>query len=91
MVFTSVASKENINNYFWVSEVDANASGLKQVNLDGGYRSSGLQLIYRKFMLSNMPLMAHASIEFYNSDFEKSEKVRDISESNTCLAVLWKF
>ena len=91
VVFASFASKENINNYFGVSEVDANASGLEQANLDGGYRSSGLQLIYRRNMLSNMQLSAHAGIEFYNSDFEKSDIVRDTSETNTGLAVLWMF
>ena len=48
LVFTSFGSDKNINNYFAVSQTDANASGLNEAELDGGYRSSGFKIIYRK-------------------------------------------
>ena len=90
-IFSTFGSKENINNYFGVSESDANASGLEKTILDGGYRSTGLKLTYRKFVLANTQLMAKAGVEFYNKDFSKSNIVRDTSETSAELAVLWRF
>ncbi len=91
LVFTTFGNEKNINNYFGISEDDANASGFEEANLDGGYRSSGFTLIYRKNLKSNVQIAAKAGIEFYNTDFKKSEIVRDTSQTSTELAVLWRF
>jgi len=91
VIFSTFGSKDNINNYFGISESDSNASGLEQVNLDGGYRSTGLKLICRKHILTNIQIVAKAGVEFYNNNFRKSYIVRDTSETSSELAVVWKF
>ena len=47
-IFLTFGDREQINNYFGISQSDAIASGFDPVNLDGGYRSSGIHAIYRK-------------------------------------------
>jgi outer membrane protein len=91
MVFTTLATETNINNYFGITESDSAASGLDAVNLSGGYRSAGAGLFYRKKVSDNIQLSANAQVEYYNSDFSKSDLLTHTSETHSELAILWKF
>ncbi len=91
IVFSTFGSKNNINNYFGISEADSSESGLDQIDLDGGYRSTGLNLVYRKNILTNIQLSARTGIEFYSSDIKKSDLVRDSSEIGADISVIWMY
>lgn len=89
IAFTTFGSQENINNYFGISEQDSIASGLTAINLEGGYRSSGLELIYRQYVNKKVQLTAKAGVELYSTDIRKSELVKDSPETNLELSLVW--
>jgi len=90
VLFSTFASQENKNNYFGINEEDAAATGLQEIGFEGGYRSSGLNVVYRKYISKRMQLTAKAGIEFYSSDIEKSELVRDATETSAELSLVWR-
>lgn len=89
IAFTTFGSKENLNNYFGLSEQDATESGLAALNLEGGYRSSGLELIYRKYLNKKVQLTAKAGIELYSSDIVKSDLVQNSLDTDIELSLVW--
>jgi outer membrane protein len=91
ILFSTFGNKDNLNNYFGVSEFDSTVSGLQSINLEGGYRSSGLNIIYRESMSKNIQITAKAGIELYNSEIEKSDLVGDASETSAEVSVVWTF
>jgi hypothetical protein len=91
IAFSTFGSEDNINTFFGVSELDSDVSGLQQVDLDGGYRSSGLNIVCRSNIAYNLQITAKAGIEFYSNDVKKSDLVSDGSETNADLSVVWKF
>jgi hypothetical protein len=91
ILFSTFGSKDNLNNYFGVSEFDSTVSGLQSIDLDGGYRSSGLDVIYRENIRKNTQITAKVGIEIYSSQIKKSELVRDSSEINAKFSVVWMF
>lgn len=91
ILFSTFGSEDNINNYFGVSEFDSAVSGLQEINLKGGYRSSGLNIIYRKNVSEHIQITAKAGIELYSSEIKKSELVGNASETSAGLSVTWIF
>ena len=91
IAFSTFGSKDNINTFFGVPELDSDVSGLQQVDLDGGYRSSGFNIVYLSNIAQNLQITAKTGIEFYSSEVKKSDLVRDGSETSADLSVLWKF
>lgn len=47
-----------------VSAADAAASGLARTDLDGGYRSTGVQLVHRRRLGGSLQVIAQAGSEF---------------------------
>jgi outer membrane scaffolding protein for murein synthesis (MipA/OmpV family) len=80
-----------MNNFFGVSDTDAALSGLESIDLEGGYRSTGLSLIYRENISENMQVVASTGVESYSRDIDKSELVTDALETNSELSLLWMF
>ncbi len=91
VVFSTFGSKSNINNYFGVSEADSHESRLNKIDLDEGYRSTGLNLIYRNNIITNIQITARTGVEFYSSNIKKSDIVRDSSEIGVDVSAVWMF
>lgn len=91
VLFSSFGDKKNLNNYFGVSEEDAAASGLQVSELKGGYRSSGLNLIYRTSLKSGKQIKLQAGIEAYSDEVKKSALVTDDIETRVALSYLWRY
>lgn len=80
-----------INKDFGVSAADAAASGLPEDELEGGYRSAGLNLIHRRELSSSLQLLAAAEAELYNDQIADSPIARDGHEAGIELSLLWVF
>lgn len=90
-LFSTFGNKEQINNYFGVSQSDAGASGLAQNDLDGGYRSSGINAMYRKTLIRNIQFIVEGRFEYYSNEIENSSLVRDSSEASISTSLIYRF
>ncbi len=89
-IYSSIADKKNLNNYFGVTESDALASGLESSDLSGGYRSTGLNVIYRKNLVRTMQVSAQAGVEIYSDNIKQSSIVSDSPETKASISILWR-
>ena len=64
---------------------------LAKTDLDGGYRSTGLQLVHRQRLTDKLQVIAQAGVEFYNSQIADSPIARDDFEAEVSLALVWVF
>lgn len=90
-VFSTFGSATFINKDFGVTAADSAASGLAQADLDGGYRSTGINLIHRRYIADHTQLIAAAEAERYNSDIGDSPIARDNHEAGVELAIVREF
>lgn len=90
-VFSTFGSATFINKDFGVTAADSAASGLAETELDGGYRSTGINLIHRRYITEHMQLIAAAEAERYNSDIGDSPIARANYEAGVELAIVWQF
>lgn len=90
-VFSTFGDRAFIEKDFGVSAADSAASGLAQTDLDGGYRSTGVQLVHRHRFGDNLQLIAQAGIEFYSAEIAESPIARDDFEAELALAFVWQF
>ena len=89
--YSSFADDVNLNNYFGITASDTVASGIEQTDLDGGYRSTGLNLIYRKTIIDNIQMTLDAGVEIYSHNIKESALVSDSPEASIATSVLWVF
>lgn len=89
--FITVADSAFINKDFGVSEADSAASGLDTIDLDGGYRSAGVNLIHRRNLGKRLQLVAAAEYELYSDDIADSPIARDDFEYGLELSLVWRF
>jgi outer membrane protein len=89
--FSTFGTDEFINKDFGISAEDAEASGLAETELDGGYRSTGINLIHRRYITDHIHLIAAAEAELYSSDIGDSPIARDDYEAGLELSVVWHF
>lgn len=90
-VFSTFGTDEFINKDFGVSAADSEASGLAETDLDGGYRSTGINLIHRRYLTEHIHLIAAAEAELYSSDIDDSPIARDGYEAGVELSAVWHF
>lgn len=90
-VFSTFGTDDFINKDFGVSAEDAANSGLAETDLDGGYRSTGLTLIDRRWITDAIMIIGQAGIEWYNSDIGDSPIARDDYEGELGLSVVYAF
>jgi len=90
-LFTTFASADHLNDYFGISQEDEITSGLSQITLDAGYRSSGLLLSYGRNLNETIQLSAEADIEFYASDIKESDLVKEGTQKNLRISLFWIF
>lgn len=89
--FSTFGTDDFINKDFGISAEDAEASGLAETELDGGYRSTGINLIHRRYITDHIHLIAAAEAELYSSDIGESPIARDDYEAGLELSVVWHF
>lgn len=89
VAYSTFSSNENKNNYFGLSAEDEAATDLQAIDFDGGYRSSGVNLVYRRFVNRRIQFTAKAGVEVYASDIEKSSLVSDATETNAEMSLVW--
>ena len=90
-VFSTFGTDTFINKDFGVSAADSEASGLAETDLDGGYRSTGINLIHRRYLTEHIHLIAAAEAELYSSDIDDSPIARDGYEAGVELSAVWHF
>jgi outer membrane protein len=91
LAYSTFGDAEQFDRYFGISAVESASSGLNQTDLDGGYRSSGVELVYRKNLLSNMQLVAKVGVEAYGSEIKKSMLVTEDVEVGGGMSIVWRF
>ena len=89
--FSTFGTDDFINKDFGISAEDAEASGLAETELDGGYRSTGINLIHRRYITDHIHVIAAAEAELYSSDIGDSPIARDDYEAGLELSVVWHF
>jgi outer membrane protein len=89
--FSTFGTADFINKDFGVSASDAVTSGLPETSLDAGYRSTGLQLVHRRYVTDKLHVIGQAGVEFYSSDIGDSPIARENYEFELGLSLLWHF
>ncbi|MFM7274485.1 MAG: MipA/OmpV family protein, partial [Gammaproteobacteria bacterium] len=89
--FLTFGSDDFINKDFGVTAADSLGSGLPRTELDGGYRSAGVQLVHRRYLTRNLHAIAQAGIERYSSEISDSPIAREDYEFELSLALVWHF
>lgn len=90
-LFLTFGDREQINNYFGISQSDAIASGLPQITLDGGYRSTGLNIFYRKNLTKIVQVVVGGHLEYYSDKIKNSSLVKDASDVSTDVSLIYRF
>lgn len=90
-LFLSFGDKEQINSYFGISEPDAIASGLTQIKMEGGFRSSGINIIYRKSVLKDIQIVVSGRLEYYSNEIKNSSLVNDASDASADASLIYRF
>lgn len=89
--FVTFSSDEFINRDFGVTAEQAANSGLPETELDGGYRSFGIQATGRWRFGEKWQLQAEAGYEKYNSDISNSPIALDDYEAEIGVSLLYRF
>ena len=89
--FSTFGNANFINKDFGVSASDAQTSGLEETDLSGGYRSTGIQGVYRHIFNEHVQLIASSGVEFYSSAISDSPIARQDFEIETSLTALYTF
>ena len=89
--FSTFGNGHFINKDFGVPASDALTSGLEQTDLSGGYRSTGIQGIYRHIFNEDFQLIFSSGVEFYSGAINDSPIARQDFEIETTLTALYTF
>lgn len=89
--FLTFGDAQFIDKDFGVTAADALGSGLPQTRMQGGYRSTGVQLVHRRDLTDKIHAIAQAGVELYSGDIGDSPIARRDHEFELSLAVVWNF
>ncbi len=89
--FATFGDSTFLEKDFGITPNEALASGLPAVELDGGYRSVGLNLIHRHNLLEQLQIIVEAGVELYGSEVRKSAIARDNFEAEVGISLVWIF
>lgn len=67
------------------------SSGLAETDLDGGYRSTGLRLVDRRYLSEHIQIVSGLEFEYYSSDVRDSPIAREDFAAEVELAMLYHF
>lgn len=91
LLFSTFGDAAFINKDFGVTASDAAASGLRQATLDGGYRSTGITVLYRDNLYRQLQYSLELGVEYYNSEIGDSPIAQKNYEAEISTTVLWVF
>jgi outer membrane scaffolding protein for murein synthesis (MipA/OmpV family) len=91
ILYAKFADSDNLNRDFGVSSSEAIKSGLAETDLDGGYRSSGLRIVDRRFASEHIQIVSGLEFEYYSSDVRDSPIAREDFAVEVELAMLYHF
>lgn len=90
-LFSTFGDKEQVNNYFGITQSDAIASGLAQIDFEGGYRSSGINALYRHTLFDKIQGVVTSGLEYYSSEINDSALVKDGAVATFSASLLYLF
>lgn len=90
-VYATLGSSAFINKDFGITAADAASSGLAETDLDGGYRSVGIELIDRRKITDHIELILKAGAELYHSDIQDSPIARNDYEAEVGASLVYHF
>jgi MipA family protein len=90
-LYSTFADSNNLNWDFGVSPSEAATSGLAETDLDGGYRSSGLRLVDRRFASEHFQIVSGFEFQYFSSDVQDSPIAREDFAVELELAVVFQF
>ncbi|MBN2131154.1 MAG: MipA/OmpV family protein [Sedimentisphaerales bacterium] len=80
--FSTFGTDDFITKDFGVTAADAAASRLPETELEGGYRSSGVTVVDRRYLARHIHLIAQAGAELYSSDIQEPCSARRLRDGN---------
>jgi outer membrane protein len=89
--FSTFGDSNFINKDFGVPASDAQTSGLTKTVLGGGYRSTGVQAIYRHIFNEDFQLIGSVGAEIYSGSIGESPIAREDFETEVSLTALYTF
>jgi len=89
--YASFGDAAFMNRDFGITAAEAVASGLDEVRLDGGFRATGLTLVHRCNLWSQLHCIAQANVEFYGDEVRRSDIARENYEAEVSVAFVWIF
>ncbi len=90
-LYATFADGNNLNRDFGVSPSEAAASGYAVTDLDGGYRSSGLRLVDRRFVGRHVQIVSGFELQYFASDVQDSPIAREDFAVEFELGVVFHF
>ncbi len=90
-LYSTFADSSNLNRSFGISSAEAAASGLAETDLDGGYRSSGLRLVDRRFVGKHVQIVTGFEFQYFGSDVLGSPIAREDFATEFEVGVLFHF
>ena len=91
ILFTTFGDDNFINRDFGISEEESVTSGLAATDLDGGYRSTGLNLINRRYLTEHIHLISEAGFELYSGNIQDSPIAREDWEVEVGISIVYHF
>ena len=79
------------NRDFGIDAAQSAASGLNETSLSGGFRSLGVNYVYRHSLNRNWQIFGEALYEHYSSDIRKSPIARSDYEAEVSIGLLYVF
>jgi outer membrane scaffolding protein for murein synthesis (MipA/OmpV family) len=89
--FLTFGDSDFINRDFGITAAESATSGLAETDLDGGYRSTGINLIDRRYLTDHIHIVTQAGIELYSSDIQDSPIAREDYEAELGVAIVYHF
>lgn len=83
--------RDRANRDFGVNAVQSAASGLNETRLSGGFRSFGVNYVYRHQINKNWQVFGEALYERYSSDIQRSPIARSKFEAEVSIGLLFAF
>ena len=90
-IFTTLGNSDFINKDFGVTATESMTSGLARTDLDGGYRSVGINLIDRRYVTHHIQIITQAGFELYSDDIQDSPIAREDFEMEFGLSAVYHF
>jgi outer membrane scaffolding protein for murein synthesis (MipA/OmpV family) len=82
---------DRVNNNFGITAAQSAASGLKQTELSGGFRSIGFNYTYRNYINDNWQLFGEVLYERFGSDVADSPITRSNYEAEVGVGFIYAF